>query len=103
MNNSINTKLKEAHNNYYRRSLNNSFGGNCRQFWGYTIVKHQDKHDISTLFTNNIPINSATGKANALNCHFKSAFTHENLLTMPTMDHHTDVPTNLNIPVTYSA
>ena len=33
MKNSINTKLKEAHNNYYKQLFDNSFSGNRRQFW----------------------------------------------------------------------
>ena len=41
---------------------------------------------------NDQPIHNATGKANALNSHFNSLFTEENLLTIPTMDNYTDVP-----------
>ena len=43
-----------------------------------------------------------TGKANALNSHFKSVFTKENLLTIPTMDGHTDVPSMPNITISQS-
>ena len=42
------------------------------------------------------------GKANALNSHFKSVFTEENLLTIPTVDGHTDVPSMLNITISQS-
>ena len=41
--NSINTKLKEAHNNYYKILFDNSFSGNRRQFWKYIRAKRQDK------------------------------------------------------------
>ena len=92
MKNSINTKLKEAHNNHYRRLFDNSFSGNRRQFWNYIRAKRQDKHDIPTLFIDDQPIHSAKDKANALNSHFKSVFTEENLSTIPTMDSHADVP-----------
>ena len=67
--NFINTTLKEAHNIYYSRLFDNSFSGNHRQFWKYIRAKRQDKHDIPTLFINDQPIHSATGKANALNSH----------------------------------
>ena len=42
------------------------------------------------------------GKANALNNHFKSVFTEENLLLIPTMDGHTDVPSMPNITISQS-
>jgi len=92
MKNTINTKLKEAHNNYYRRLFDSSFSGNRRQFWKYVRAKRQDKSDIPALFVDNQPIHSAKGKANALNKHFKSVFTEENLSTIPFMDDHTDIP-----------
>ena len=44
MKNSINTKLKEAYNNYYKRLFDNSFNGNRQQFWKYIKAKCQDKH-----------------------------------------------------------
>ena len=47
---------------------------------------------IPTLFIDDQPIHSAKDKANALNSHFKSVFTEENLSTLPTMDSHADVP-----------
>ena len=47
-------------------------------------------------------MHSAMGQANALNSHFKSAFTEENLLTIPTMDSHTDVPSMSNISISQS-
>ena len=87
MKNSINTKLKEAHNNYYRRLF---FSGNHRQFWKYNRAKRQDKHDIPTLFIDDQPIHSAKDKANALKSYYNSFFTEENLSTM---DSHADVPT----------
>ncbi|XP_065892800.1 uncharacterized protein [Dysidea avara] len=97
--NSINTKLKEAHNNYYKRLFDNSFSGNRRQFWKYIKVKCQDKPDIPALFVDDQPIHSAKDKANALNSHFKSVFTEENLSTIPTMDNHTDVPNMPDISI----
>ena len=60
--------------------------------WKYIRAKLQDTHDIPTLFIDDQPIHSAKGKANALNSHFKSVFTEENLSTIPTIDSHTDVP-----------
>ena len=97
--NSINTKLKEAHNNYYKRLFDNSFSGNRRQFWKYIRTKRQDKPDIPALFVDHQPIHSAKDKANALNSHFKSVFTEENLSTIPTMDNHTDVPNMPDISI----
>jgi len=92
MKNSINTKLKEAHNNYYTRLFDNSFNGSRRQFWKYIKAKRQDKPDIPALFVDDKPIHSSKDKANALNSHFKSVFTTEDLTTIPTIDNHTDVP-----------
>ena len=42
------------------------------------------------------------GKANALNNYSKSVFTEENLLIIPTMDSHTDVPSIPNITISQS-
>jgi len=56
MRNSINTKLKDTHNNYYSNLFDNSFKGNRRQFWKYVRAKRQDKPDIPTLLVNNHPI-----------------------------------------------
>ena len=91
--------MKEAHNNYYKRLFDNSFSGNRRQFWKYIRAKHQDKPDIPALFVDDQPIHSAKDKANALNSHFKSVFTEENLSTIPTMDNHTDVPNMPDISI----
>ena len=66
------------------------------------LIKHQDKHDIPTLFINDQLIHSAVGKANALNNYFKSIFTEGNLLIIPTMDSLTDVPSMPNITVSQS-
>ena len=41
--NLINVKLKDAHNNYYGRLFDNSFGGNKRQFWKYIKAKRKEK------------------------------------------------------------
>ena len=70
---------------YYRRLFNNSFSGNHQQFWKYIRAKRQDNYDIPTLLINDQSIHSAKGKANALNNHFKSIFTKENLSIIPTM------------------
>ena len=59
MKNSINTNLKETHNNYYKRMFDNSFSDNRRQFWKYIRAKHQDKPDIPALFVDDQPIHSA--------------------------------------------
>ena len=110
--NSINTTLKEVHNFYYRRLFDKYFSGDHWQFLRYVRAKHQDKHNIPTLFINHQSIHSTKGKHNALNSHFKSVFTEEDLLTIPTVDTHTDVyiPSMPNIsyfpiwntPVTYN-
>ena len=63
-----------------------------RQGW-YSNIVHK---------SNDQPIHSATGKANALNSHFKSVFTEENSLTIPTIDSHTVVPSMLNITISQS-
>ena len=52
--------------------------------------------------SNDQPIHSATGKANALNSHFKSVFKEENSLTIPSIDSHTVVPSMLNITISQS-
>ena len=100
--NSINSKVRAAHNNYYSRLFNNSFSGNRRQFWKYIRAKKQDKHDIPTLLIGDQTIHHAKDKANALNNHFKSVFTKENLLTMPTMDSNTEVPNMTDISISQS-
>ena len=50
---------------------------------------------IPILFINDRPIRSTMGKANALN----SQSLQKNLLTIPTMDSHTDVPSMPNITI----
>ena len=102
--NSINNKLKDAHNNYYRRLFDTSFSGNRRQFWKYIRARRQDNraHDIPTLFIDDQPVHSAKDKATALNSHFKSVFTEENLSTVPTMDIHIDVPNMPDISISES-
>ena len=60
--NSINTKLKGAHNEYYSKLFDNSFKGNRRQFWRYIRAKQQDKPDIPALLVNSHPVHSAKGK-----------------------------------------
>ena len=62
----------------------------------------QDKHDIPTLLIGDQTIHHAKDKANALNNHFKSVFTKENLLTMPTMDSNIEVPNMPNISISQS-
>ena len=47
-------------------------------------------------------IHHAKDKANALNNHFKSVFTKENLLTMPTMDSNIEVPNMPDISISQS-
>ena len=75
----------------YSKLFDNSFKGNRRQFWKYIRAKRQDKPDIPALLVNSHPIHSAKGKANALNNHFKSVFTKENLSSIPIMDNHIDI------------
>ena len=86
----------------FRRLFDNFFSGNRRQFWKYIRAKHQDKHDIPTLFIDDQPIHSAKGKANALNSYFKSVFMEENLSTILTIDSHTDVPNMPDISISQS-
>ena len=83
--NLVNCRLKEAHNNYYARLFDSSFSGNRCQFWKYVRAKRQDKHDIPTLLVDGKPVNSSKDKAKALNNHFQSVFTKENLSTIPTI------------------
>ena len=63
--NSINTTLKEAHNIYYRRLLIIPLVVTVDNF-GSTLELNVKTGTIS-LFINDQPIHSATGKANALN------------------------------------
>ena len=51
----------------------------------YIRDKQQDRHDIPTLVVDGKRISSSKDKANALNNHFKSAFTKENLSRIPTI------------------
>jgi len=83
--NLVNYSLKEAHDNYYTRLFDNSFSGNRRQFWKYIRAKRQDKQDIPTLLVDGQLISNSKEKANALNNHFKSVFTKENLSILPTI------------------
>ena len=85
MKNLINAKLKEAHNNYYGRLFNNSFGGNKRQFWKYIRAKRKDTYEISTIVVDGIPYTDTSMKAEALNNCFKSVFTQEDTENIPTM------------------
>ena len=90
--NLVNSRLKEAHNNYYTKLFDNSFSGNRRQFWKYIRAKRQDKQDIPTLIVDGQPISNSKDKANVLNNYFKSVFTRENLSTLPTIS---DTPSHI--------
>ena len=85
MKNLINVKLKDAHNNYYGRLFDNSFGGNKRQFWKYIKAKRKDTNAISTIMIDGSPHTDTLSKAEALNKQFKSVFTHEDIVNIPTM------------------
>ena len=65
-------------------------------------MPRQDQYSNIIHKSNDQPIYSATGKANALNSHFKSVFTEENLLTIPNMDGHSDVPSMHDISISQS-
>ena len=84
--NSINSKIKVAHNNYFNRMFDNSFNGNRRQFWKYIRAKRKDYHNISTLIVDGESISDTKSKANALNNYFESVFTKENLSNIPSMN-----------------
>ena len=47
--NSINSKIKIAHYNYFNRMFDNSFNGNRKQFWKYIRAKLKNHHNMSTL------------------------------------------------------
>ena len=85
MKNLTNTKLKAAHNNYFSRIFDASFGGNRRQFWKYIRAKHKDNNEISTLTVNGQCVSDTKSKAIVLNNYFKSVFTKENLMHIPPM------------------
>ena len=84
--NEINVKLKEAHNMYYSRLFDDSFNCNRRQFWKYIRARRQNDHSIPTLYVNDQPINSPKDKSDALNNHFISVFTKEDLSKVPNIE-----------------
>ena len=90
MKNSINSKLKAAHNNYFIRLFDGSFGGNRRQFWKYIRAKRKENRNISTLVVDGQPISDSKEKANVLNKYFESVFTKENLSNIPLMNQGND-------------
>jgi len=44
--NYVNNRLKIAHINYCKKLFDNSFSGNCKQFWKYIRAKQKDNHNI---------------------------------------------------------
>ena len=103
MKNVINKKLKTAHNNYFSRMFDASFGGNRRQFWKYIRAKCKDNNEISTLTVNGQYVSDTKSKATILNNYFKSVFTKENVSHIPSMDKSEDsIPTISNIIFTVS-
>jgi len=54
------------------RIFDNSFNGNCRQFWKYIRAKHKDFHNISTLIVDGKVIPNSKSKADALNNYLES-------------------------------
>jgi len=94
--NSINNKIKVAHNNYFSRMFDDSFDGNRRQFWKYIRAKRKDFHNISTLTVNGKVISDSKSKADALNNYFESVFTKEDLSNIPSMSGSENPPSTLS-------
>jgi len=68
--NSVNSKIKIAHKNYFKRMFDNSFNGNHKQLWKYIRAKRKDHQNISTLIVDGETISDPESKANALNNYF---------------------------------
>ena len=77
--NLVNTQLERAHNVYYSQLFDDSFVGNCRQFWKYIQARRKEPSGISTLLIDNPFVSDAKGKV----------FTREDLLNVPTLEANT--------------
>jgi len=62
--NSINSKIKIAHYNYFNRMFDNSFNGNYKQCWKHIRAKRKEHHNISTLVVDGETISDTVNKAN---------------------------------------
>jgi len=83
---SINSKIKSTHTNYYTMMFDHSLNGNRKQFWKYVRAQQKDNHNISTLVVDGKPVTESKCKANALNNYFESVLTKENLTNIPTIN-----------------
>ena len=68
---------------YYSRLFDDSFNCNGHQFWKYIRARQQNDH---TLYVNDQPINNPKDKSDALNNHFISVFTKEDLSKVPNIE-----------------
>ena len=87
--NLVNTQLERAHNAYYSQLFDNSFAGNCKQFWKYIQARRKEGSGISTLLIDNQFVFDPKGKATALSNQFQSVFTKEDLSNVPTLEANT--------------
>ena len=71
---------------YYSRLFDDSFNCNWCQFWKYIRARRQNDHSIPTLYVNDQPINNPKDKSDALNNHFISVFTKEDLSKVPNIE-----------------
>ena len=81
--NKVNKMLETAHEEYRTRILDTAFSGHQRQFWKYIRAMKKSTSSIPTLTVNDHTITSAKDKAIALNSHFQSVFTTEDLSNVP--------------------
>ena len=71
--------IKTAERNYISTYLTDNIKNNIRHFFKFFKSRKQDTTNISALKRNNTLVTSPDGKAQLLNNHFKSVFTHEHI------------------------
>ena len=86
MRNQVNNEIECAHNTYCSKLFDDSFSGNCRQFWKYIRTRRKDSSGISTLLVNDEYISDPAGKASTLSNQFQSVFTIEDQSSVPSLD-----------------
>ena len=81
--NERNTMVQSALEWYHTRILDTTFSGQQCQFWKYIKAMKKDTCSTPSLTVDGRTVISITEKASALNDQFQSAFTVEDLITIP--------------------
>ncbi|XP_053381379.1 uncharacterized protein LOC128549116 [Mercenaria mercenaria] len=76
--------IRQAHDNYMRNIISPEAKQNPKKFWSFIKGKKQESSGVSRLRSSDGLIHSESNtKANILNAQFQSAYTKEDLTTMP--------------------